>query len=83
MDIVQMPQEDFTADREVERFEKKYQNVGIGLKLQDISYSYVSGTQVFCHAALEAWPSEIVALGRPLRRGKDYDAKAIACPSGA
>ena len=70
MDIVQMPQEDFTADREVERFEKKYQNVGIGLKLQDISYSYVSGTQVFCHAALEAWPSEIVALVGPSGEGK-------------
>ena len=70
MDIVQMPQEDFTADREVERFEKKYQNVGIGLKLQDISYSYASGTQVFCHAALEAWPSEIVALVGPSGEGK-------------
>ena len=44
--------------------------MGIGLKLQDISYSYVSGTQVFCHAALEAWPSEIVALVGPSGEGK-------------
>ena len=70
MDIVEMPQEDYSADNEVKAFEKKYREGGIGLTMQDLSYSYNTGTEVFAHATVEAYPHEIVALVGPSGEGK-------------
>ncbi len=70
MDIVEMPQEDYSADKEVNAFEKKYREGGIGLTMQDLSYSYNTGTEVFAHATVEAYPHEIVALVGPSGEGK-------------
>lgn len=47
MDIVEMPQEDYSADGEVERFAEKYQSGGIGLKMQDLCYTYHTGRKCF------------------------------------
>ena len=62
MDIVEMPQEDYSADREVEQFAEKYRASGIGLAME--------GTEVFSKASLEAWPHEIIALVGPSGEGK-------------
>ena len=70
MDIVEMPQEDYSADGEVERFAEKYQSGGIGLKMQDLCYTYHTGTEVFSNASMEAWPHEIIALVGPSGGGK-------------
>ena len=67
MDIVEMPQEDYSADREVEQFAEKYRASGIGLAMEDLSYT---GTEVFSKASLEAWPHEIIALVGPSGEGK-------------
>ena len=70
MDIVEMQQEDYSADGEVEQFAKKYQSGGIGLEMKDLSYTYHTGTEVFSKASLEAWPHEIIALVGPSGEGK-------------
>ena len=70
MDIVEMPQEDYSQDREVEKLEKQYKAQGIGLVMQDLSYTYHTGTNVFEHASMEAYPHEIVALVGPSGEGK-------------
>ena len=70
MDIVEMPQEDYSQDSAVQQFEKQYRGEGIGLNLQDLSYSYHNGTAVFECASLEAYPHEIVALVGPSGEGK-------------
>lgn len=69
MDIVEMPQEDYSADREVEQFAEKYRASGIGLAMEDL-YTYHTGTEVFSKASLEAWPHEIIALVGPSGEGK-------------
>ena len=66
MDIVEMPQEDYSA----EQFAEKYRASGIGLAMEDLSYTYHTGTEVFSKASLEAWPHEIIALVGPSGEGK-------------
>ena len=70
MDIVEMPQEDYSQDEEVRKFAKQYREQGIGLRMKDLSYTYESGTEVFVHAEVEAYPHEIVALVGPSGEGK-------------
>ena len=70
MDILEMPQEDYSQDSAVQKFEKQYRGEGIGLNLKDLSYSYHNGTAVFECASLEAYPHEIVALVGPSGEGK-------------
>ena len=70
MDIVEMPQEDFSHDSEVRRFEKLYKTDGIGLTMEHLTYAYENGTEVFENATVEAYPHEIVALVGPSGEGK-------------
>ena len=70
MDIVEMPREDYSHDDEVEDFWKHYRSQGIGMEMHDIDYTYKTGTQVFQHASMEAYPHEIVALVGPSGEGK-------------
>lgn len=70
MDIVEMPQEDYSEDAQIKEFEETYKEQGLGLMMQDISYTYHTGTQVFAHAGLEAYPHEIIALVGPSGEGK-------------
>ena len=70
MDIVEMPQEDYSQDSVVRRFEKQYKTEGIGVNMQDLTYTYHNGTSVFAHASMEAYPHEIVALVGPSGEGK-------------
>ena len=70
MDIVEMPQEDYSQDATVHCFEKQYRSEGIGLNMQNLSYAYRNGTSVFANASMEAYPHEIVALVGPSGEGK-------------
>ena len=70
MDIVEMPQEDYSRDSEVRAFENAYRAGGIGLDMQELSYRYNTGMEVFSHATVEAYPHEIVALVGPSGEGK-------------
>ena len=70
MDIVEMPQEDYSQDYAVRCFEKQYRSEGIGLNMQNLSYAYRNGTSVFADASMEAYPHEIVALVGPSGEGK-------------
>ena len=70
MDIVEMPQEDYSQDHAVKLFEKQHKTSGIDLTMKDLSYTYHSGTEVFAHASMEAYPHEIIALVGPSGEGK-------------
>lgn len=70
MDILEMPREDYSGDQSVESFFEEHCAEGISLKMQDIEYGYRNGTEVFCHASLEAHPHEIIALVGPSGEGK-------------
>lgn len=70
MDIVEMPQEDYSRDEEVNSWLENYRKDGIGLCLKDVQYSYQNGNMVFDGASMEAHPHEIVALVGPSGEGK-------------
>ena len=70
MDIVEMPQEDYSQDSIVASFEKQHRAEGIGLTMEHLNYTYHTGTEVFADASLEAYPHEIVALVGPSGEGK-------------
>ena len=83
MDILEMPQEDYSLDDAYSEFQKTYQSNGISLELSDISYSYHNSTTVFEHASLEAHPHEIIALVGPSGEGKTTMLRlilALLCP---
>lgn len=70
MDILEMPREDYSMDEKVAAFFEKSKDNGISLKLQDISYTYHTGKEVFNGASLEVHPHEIIALVGPSGEGK-------------
>ena len=70
MDIVEMPQEDYSQDSAVEKFGKQHRQEGLGLIMKDLDYTYRTGTNVFSGASMEAYPHEIVALVGPSGEGK-------------
>lgn len=70
MDIVEMPQEDYSQDDDVSVFSEKHREEGISLFVQDLAYSYQTGTNVFLNATLEAHPHEVIALIGPSGEGK-------------
>lgn len=70
MDILNMPQEDYTQDEQAGTFLKKYRDKGISLRLCGLSYTYQTGTKVFEDASIEAHPHEIIALVGPSGEGK-------------
>lgn len=70
MDIVQMPQEDYSLEPEATDFLKKHRAQGISILVQDVDYSYRNGTAVFKDASFEAHPHEIIGLVGPSGEGK-------------
>jgi ABC-type multidrug transport system fused ATPase/permease subunit len=70
MDIVEMPQEDYSQEDEVTEFAQVCQKTGISLRIRDMKYAYHTGTLVFEHADFTANPHEIVALVGPSGEGK-------------
>ncbi len=70
MDIVEMPREDYSQDKVVEKFSERFCRTGISLDIKNLSFAYQNGTEVFSHAFFEAHPHEIVALVGPSGEGK-------------
>ena len=70
MDIVEMPREDYSHREEVQKFWEQNKEKGIALTVNDLSYTYQTGTNVFDGASLEVNPGEIIALVGPSGEGK-------------
>lgn len=70
MDIVELPNEDFSNSIDVIEFANKNQATGISLCIKDVSYSYKNGNEVFRGVTIEASPHEIIALVGPSGEGK-------------
>lgn len=70
MDLVEMPREDYSNNEEVQNFWEKNKEQGISLKMEEVSYSYKTGTEVFNGASIEVNPKEIIALVGPSGEGK-------------
>lgn len=70
MDIVEMPQEDYSHDDEVTTFLEANRQTGISLHVKELSYAYHNGTQVFSGASMDACPHEVIALVGPSGEGK-------------
>lgn len=70
MDIVQMPQEDYSLEPEAAEFLEKHRAQGISIAVRNIDYSYRNGTVVFQDASFEAHPHEIIGLVGPSGEGK-------------
>lgn len=70
MDILEMPREDYSARPEMAAFAKENETKGISLCMNDISYTYHTGTKVFEQASFEAHPHEVIALVGPSGEGK-------------
>ncbi len=65
-----MPREDYSQDEEVQQFWERNKEQGISLKMNEVSYAYKTGTEVFDGATIEVNPKEIVALVGPSGEGK-------------
>ncbi len=79
MDILDMPQEDYSHEEEVAAFSDAYVQTGIHLQMEDITYAYKNSANVFEHASMEAHPHEIVALVGPSGEGKTTMLRLLLC----
>jgi ABC-type multidrug transport system fused ATPase/permease subunit len=70
MDIVEMPREDYSHEKEVEQFYIRHRHEGVGLCIHGLKYAYHTGTKVFENASMEVHPHEIAALVGPSGEGK-------------
>lgn len=70
MDIVEMPQEDYSHTEEAQAFWEQNKEKGISLKIEELVYAYRTGTRVFDGASLEVHPGEMIALVGPSGEGK-------------
>ena len=70
MDILEMPQEDYSQEEQASDFLETHRAEGISLYLSNVNYTYRTGTEVFAGASLEAHPHEIIALVGPSGEGK-------------
>ena len=70
MDLLDLPREDYSMSEEVGEFYDRNRSKGIGVKLKNTSFNYMSGTEVFHNACFEAYPREVVGLVGPSGEGK-------------
>lgn len=70
MDIIEMPREDYSHNDEVAAFWNQNKENGISLQIENLEYSYKTGTKVFQDASLEVHPHEVIALVGPSGEGK-------------
>lgn len=70
MDIVEMPREDLSHENEADEFARKNKDTGLSLHIENLSFAYQNGNQVFSNASLEAYPHETIAIVGPSGEGK-------------
>lgn len=70
MEISTLPKEDYSQEENVKAFFNKHSDTGIGLLVNDITYSYANGNEVFDNIDFKANPREVVALVGPSGEGK-------------
>lgn len=70
MDIVEMPREDYSHNEEVDAFYDAVKAEGISLTVDNLAYTYHTGTEVFQNASLAVRPHEVIALIGPSGEGK-------------
>lgn len=70
MDILDMPQEDYSRRSEAQRFLDHHRTQGVSLTVEGLDYTYKTGTEVFHGASFEAHPHEIIGLVGPSGEGK-------------
>ncbi|MST72503.1 ABC transporter ATP-binding protein [Olsenella porci] len=70
MDIVEMPQEDYSGRTEADAFLERHRTDGIGISAEDVWYAYHNGTEVFRGASFQARPHEVIGLVGPSGEGK-------------
>lgn len=70
MDILDMPQEDYSQRSEAQRFLDAHRAQGVSLTVKGLDYTYKTGTEVFHGASFEAHPHEIIGLVGPSGEGK-------------
>ncbi|MBP3205733.1 MAG: ABC transporter ATP-binding protein [Lachnospiraceae bacterium] len=70
MDIVELPREDFGQKAAVKELYQAHAADGLGISVEDVTYAYLNGNQVFDGVSLEAHPHEVVALVGPSGEGK-------------
>lgn len=62
MELLELPRENDSGEEEAALFLQQYKDNGVSLQLDDVSYAYQNGSQVFKHLTMEAHPHEIIAL---------------------
>lgn len=70
MDILDMPQEDYSNLDTAKEFLENHRNEGVSLSIRQINYTYQTGTEVFKGASFEGHPHEIIGLVGPSGEGK-------------
>ena len=61
-DILDMPKEDYSHDREVLTLKEESSTTGINIEMNNLNYTYKTGTCVFKNACFKAHPGKNVAL---------------------
>ena len=69
-EILDMPREDYSDEHLVDELYETSRTEGISLSVQNIDYTYHTGTRVFENSSFLAQPHEIVALVGPSGEGK-------------
>ncbi len=69
-DILEMPKEDFPESDRVDQLYNASKKDGISLHVQNLNYTYQTGTRVFQNCSFEAHPHEVIALVGASGEGK-------------
>ncbi len=69
-EIEALKEEDFSEKDKVSEYFEKYCKEGVGIRVENVKYSYKNGNEVYDDVSLKAEPGEIVALIGPSGEGK-------------
>ncbi len=70
MEISELSKEDYSDEQNVVAFKEKYEKTGIGVKADNVDFSYFEGEEIFENATMIAHPREVVGLIGPSGEGK-------------
>jgi len=70
MDILEMPQEDYSQLEPARTFLEAHRQEGFSLFIRDVEYSYHTGASVFRGASFQGHPHEVIGLVGPSGEGK-------------